>query len=78
MGFGFDLVFKVIEVKIRRRHRQLTMVARFVTADATELKLATDVPLGDSYSDIESRSDLILGLATRGRYVKTQKVLYLP
>ena len=60
---------------MRRRHRQLTMVARFVTADATELKLATDVPLGDSYSDIESRSDLILGLATRGRYVKTQKVL---
>ena len=51
---------------MRRRHRQLTMVARFVTADATELKLATDVPLGDSYSETESRSDMIPGLATRG------------
>ena len=63
---------------MRRQHRQLKMVARFVTANATELKLATDVPLGDSYSDIESRSDLIPGLATRGRYVKTQKVLLRP
>ena len=58
--------------------RQLKIVARFVTANTTELKLATDVPLGDSYSETEARSDLISGLATRGRYVKTQKVLYLP
>ena len=49
------------------------MVARFVTANATELKLATDVPLGDSYSETLSRSVLIPGFATWGRYVKTQK-----
>ena len=63
---------------MRRQHRQLKMVARFVTANATELKLGTQVPLGNSYFESESRSDLIPGLATRGRYVKTQKVLYLP
>ena len=63
---------------MRRQHRQLKMVARFVTANATELKLATDVPLGNSYSETEPQPDLISGLATRGRYVKTQKVLYLP
>ena len=76
--FLFDLDFKVTEVKIGRWHRQLKMVARFVTTNATELKLGTQVPLGDSYSETELRSDLITGLATRGRYVKTQKVLYLP
>ena len=63
---------------MRRRHRQLQMVARFVTANAIKLKLATDVPLSDSYSETELRSDLIPGLATRGRYVKTQKVLLHP
>ena len=59
-------------------HRQLKMTARFVTTNATELKLATNVPLGDSYPETESWSDLILGLATRGQYVKTQKVLLQP
>ena len=63
---------------MRRRHRQLKMVARFVTTDAFELKLATYVPLGDSYSETKSRPDLIPGLATRGQYVKTQKVLLHP
>ena len=51
---------------MRRRHRQLKMMARFVTANATELKLGTQVSLGDSYSETESWSDLISGLATRG------------
>ena len=35
--FLFDLDFKVTEVKMRCRHHQLKMVARFVTADAIEL-----------------------------------------
>ena len=66
-------------VVVRRRpSSSLDIGVRFVTANAIELKLATDVPLGDSHSETESRSDLIPGLATRGQYVKTQKVLLRP
>ena len=50
------------------------MVARFVTAKAIELKLGTHVPLGDRYSETKLRPHIILGLATRGLYVKTEKV----
>ena len=49
-------------------------MARFVTAEAIELKLSTHVPLGDRYSETESRPHIIPGLATRGRYVKIEKV----
>ena len=60
---------------MRRRHRPLTMVARFVTADAIELKLHTHVPLGECYLDTELQLHIIPRLATRWQYVKTQKVL---
>ena len=56
-------------------HHSLTRVARFVMANAIELKLHTHVPLGDRYSETEPRPHFISGLATRGQYVKTQKVL---
>ena len=52
------------------------MVARFVTAKATELTLGIHVPLhvGDSYSETYLRHHMIPGLATRGHDVKTQKL----
>ena len=60
---------------MRRRHRQLKMMAHFVMANAIELKLHSQVPLGDHYLKTKHRPDIIPYLATRGRYVKTQKVL---
>jgi hypothetical protein len=46
--------------------------ARFVTA--IDLKLCTYVPLGEMTGQAKFRSDLILGLATRGPKLKTHKV----
>jgi hypothetical protein len=40
--------------------------ARFVTAGAIDLNLCTYVPIGHLTSQTNFRSDLILGLATRG------------
>jgi hypothetical protein len=51
--------------------------ARFVTARAIDLKLCTYVPRGHMIYQTKFRSDLILGLATRGPKLKTQKVLLL-
>ncbi len=51
------------------------MTARFVTADAIDFKLHVHVPLGYPYLGTKSRLSIILGLATRGLYVKTEKVL---
>ena len=56
-------------------HHSLTRVARFVMANAIELKLHTHVPLGDHYSETQPRHHIIPRLATRGQHVKTQKVL---
>ena len=50
------------------------MMARFVTVDTIDFKLHTYIPLGDRYSETESRPHMIPGLATRGRYVKIEKV----
>ena len=52
----------------------LIMVARFVTAIAIVTKLDTYVALGDLYFKTKSWRHLIPRLATRGRYVKTQKM----
>jgi hypothetical protein len=49
--------------------------ARFVAAGATDLKLCSYVPLCHLTSHTKFRSDLILGLATKGPKLKTQKVL---
>ena len=62
---------------VRRRPSASVSRARFVTAGATTLKLGTLVPLGKMTLETKFRSGLILGLATRGRKVKTQKVQYL-
>ena len=43
-------------------------------ADSIELKLGTRVPLDDHYFETKSRSHIIPYLATRGQYVKTQKI----
>ena len=50
------------------------MVARFVTAIATVTKFDTYVALGDLYFGTKSWRHMIPGLATRGRYVKTQNM----
>ena len=50
-------------------------MARFVTVEATELKLGTYVPLGGPYLETKSRADIITRLATRGHYVKSEKLL---
>ena len=55
------------------RRRRQTLVARFVTANATDFKFATHVPLCDRYSETELCRHMIPGLATRGRNGKTQK-----
>jgi hypothetical protein len=49
----------------------------FVTARAIDLKLCTYIPLGHMTYQTKFQSDLILGLATRGPKLKTQKVLRL-
>ena len=59
---------------MRRWHRPLIKAARFVVADAIELKLGTHVPLGDRYLETKFCHHMIPGLATRGRYVKTEKM----
>ena len=59
------------------QHRPSIMVARFVTAIATVTKLGTYVSLGDLYFETKWWCDMISGLATRGRYVKTQNYLAL-
>jgi hypothetical protein len=51
--------------------------ARFVTARAIDLKLCAYVPLGHMTYQTKFRSNLILGLATRGPKLKTQNVLLL-
>ena len=48
------------------------MVAHFVTAIATVAKLDICVALGDLYFETKLLPHKIPGLATRGRYVKTQ------
>jgi hypothetical protein len=53
----------------------LSMTARFVTAGAIDLKLCAYVPVGEISVQTKFRSDLILGLATRGPKPKTQQVL---
>jgi hypothetical protein len=50
-------------------------MARFVTAGVIDLTLCTYGPLGKSNSPTKFRSSLILGLATRGPKLTTQKVL---
>ena len=51
-------------------------MARFVTANAIELKLGTHVPLGNSYLETKSRTDIIPNVATRGQYVKCYDALF--
>jgi hypothetical protein len=46
--------------------------AHFVAAGTIDLKLCTYVSLGEMTVQAKFRSDLILGLATRGPKVKTQ------
>ena len=57
-----------------RPSSSLTVVARFVTAEANDLKLATNVALGQGTLEKPFRPDSIYDLATRGPNVKTQKV----
>ena len=63
---------------MRRRHRPLIKTARFLMRGAIEFKLHTHLPLDDHYSETEWRLHFISRLATRGQYVKTQKVLLHP
>jgi hypothetical protein len=49
--------------------------ARFVTAGTIEVKLYT-LPLGQITIQNKFQSDLILGLATWGTKLKTQKVMF--
>jgi hypothetical protein len=49
--------------------------AGFVTAGAIDLKLCTYVPLGEMTVQTKFRSDLILGLATRGQKPKTKSAM---
>ena len=46
------------------------MGGTFCNRYAIELKLGTRVPLGNSYLETKSRTDIIPHVATRGQYVK--------
>ena len=49
-------------------------MARFVMDKAIDLKLGTYIPLGDPYSETMWQTNLMHGLVTRWRYLKTQKM----
>ena len=51
--------------------------ARFVTAEGLDLKLGTYDPSHENSFQTKFRSDSILGLATRGLNVKSEKVQLL-
>ena len=64
----------MVVVRRRRRRPSSTVVARFVTAKANDLKLATNVALGKGTLEKKFLPDSIYDLATRGPNMKTQKV----
>ena len=57
-----------------RPSSSLTVVARFVTAEANDLKLATNVALGKGTLEKKFRPHSIYDLAARGPNMKTQKL----
>jgi hypothetical protein len=65
---------RVLSVVVVRRPSYVCR-ARFVTTGAIDLKLCAYVSLGEMTLQTKFRSDLILGLATRGPKSKMQKVL---
>jgi hypothetical protein len=74
------LPYRQLQSPVARRRRGYASSAsvdraHFVTARDIDLKLCTYVPLGHMTYQAKFQSNLILGLATRGPKLKTEKVL---